>query len=151
MRRGQITTHVVDYLNELPHNYPIGDSEPPREPHGWQGEPNSGGTNFIPWLTLSAGNANNSSGPIAASQADWKLIYFLTTAGVTRQQTEAVADTSREHMVVLERSLIPAGSSNWKVQQVRVTNIGGVTRIGQISPSYYVQTDTYEIWLSKEL
>lgn len=148
--RGQITTYVVESLRStLP--FPVGDTDYPTEPYGWQGEPNEAGTNFIPWVSVGTGTSSNSSGPISASAADWRANYFLTVAGVAREQTDTIADMARDQLVKIDRQKILTTNGAWKIQQVKVTSIGAVQRIQSVRPFYFVQTDVLEFWLSREL
>lgn len=153
--RGAITTSLVATLDALA--LPVGDCDAPLAPHGWQGEPNASGSNFIPWVVLAPSTASNSSGSIGASQSEWRAIYFITIAGVTRKQTESVADKTRivlssaAQTKVTATTLTTGADEVWSIQQVRVTSIGAVARNHGVSPPYYVQTDTVEVWLSKEL
>lgn len=149
LARGPITTHLLAALRDGT-VFPVGDAAPPTEPHGWQGEPNAAGTNFIPWLSFTSGTASVSGGTLGASASEWRAIYYLTTAGVTRSQTDGVADLARGLVVATERSNIAAGGLSWRILQVRTTSIGGVVRVSSANPAYFVQTDTLEVWLSKE-
>jgi hypothetical protein len=148
--RGQITQYVLDtVLATFP--FPVGDNNEPIEPHGWQGEPNEEGTNFIPWISIGTGASSNSSGPQSASQADWRANYYVTTAGVARQQTDQLADTARDALAKMQRQQIMTTNGTWRIQQARVSAIGGINRLPQTRPFYFVQTDTIELWLSREL
>lgn len=148
--RGQITSYVVDtILAGFP--FPVGDNNEPDEPHGWQGEPNSDGTNFIPWVSVGTGASNNSSGPQSATQSDWRANYFFTTAGIARKQTDQLADQVRDLMVKTTRQNIMTTNGTWRIQQARVASIGGINRMPNTRPFYFVQTDVIELWLSREL
>lgn len=148
--RGQITTYVVETVLAS-FTFPVGDNTEPTDPHGWQGEPNEAGTNFIPWISIGTGASSNSSGPQAASQSDWRANYFVTTAGVARKQTDTLADQARDVLVKMARQNIMTTNGTWRIQQARVSAIGGINRMPQTRPFYYVQTDTIELWLSREL
>lgn len=148
--RGQITTYVVDtVLAGFP--FPVGDNNEPGTPHGWQGEPNEAGTNFIPWISIGTGASSNSSGPLSESQGDWRANYFVTIAGVAREQTDKLADQARDLLVKMTRQNIITTNGTWRIQQARVASIGGINRMPQTRPFYYVQTDVIELWLSREL
>jgi len=148
--RGQITTYVVEtVLNLFP--FPVGDNDEPTQAHGWQGEPNEAGTNFIPWISIGTGSSNNSSGPQALSAADWRVNYFITTAGMARKQTDQLADTARDTVVKMARQTIMTTNGNWNIQQARVASIGGINRMSQTRPFYFVQVDVVELWLSREI
>lgn len=148
--RGQITSYVVDTVLAT-FTFPVGDNTEPTKPYGWQGEPNDEGTNFIPWISVGTGASSNSSGPQAASQADWRANYFITTAGAARQQTDQLADQARDTLVKMQRQSIMTTNGTWRIQQARVASIGGINRMPQTRPFYYVQTDVIELWLSREL
>lgn len=148
--RAQITTYVVEtVLDTFP--FPVGDNDEPTEPHGWQGDPNEAGTAFIPWISIGTGGSSNSSGPQSASAADWRANYFITSAGIARKQTDTMADLARDAMVKMTRQTILTDNGNWRIQQARVTSIGGINRMNQTRPFYFVQTDVIELWLSREL
>ena len=144
-----LTDHVITLTKTL--GFPVGDATRPQEPHGWQGEPNAAATNFIPWIAVMPGQAGNSSGPMGSSQADWRVPYYFTYAGVTRKQTEMLSDKLRQTMTAYTREVVAAYEEKWSIQQFRVISIGGLNRQSQVNPSYYLQTDTIEIWYSKEL
>jgi hypothetical protein len=148
--RGEITTYVVELLRAaLP--FPVGDNTWPEEPHGWQGEPNDENAVFIPWISVGTGTSSNSSGPVSASQADWRANYFLTSAGAAREQTDATADIARLQLLSADRNKVLTTNGTWKLQQIRVTGIGAIQRLGQTKPFYFSQTDVVELWLSREL
>lgn len=148
--RGQITTYVVEAMRAAL-QFPVGDNDNPSEPHGWQGEPNDTNATFIPWISIGTGASSNSSGPQSATAADWRANYFVTTAGVAREQTDSLADQTRSAMVKMVRQKILTTDGTWSLQQARVTSIGGINRMGQVRPHYFVQTDVIELWLSREL
>lgn len=148
--RGEFTQYVYDYLSgEL--DYPVGDNEPPVAPHGWQGEPNADGSNFIPWVTLVPGTATVSSGSFDASQQDWRIAYMLGSSATSRKQLENIADLVRRKIVNIQRQKILTTEGTWAILQARVTGISAVTRIGQLNPAYFTQTDTVELWLSRDI
>lgn len=147
--KAPLTDHIISVVQDV--GFPVGDASFPAAPHGWQGEPNSTGTNFIPWITVMPGQAGTSSGPMGASQADWRMPYYFTIAGVTRKQTEMLSDKLRVRLVEQARVVVDAYEEKWSIQQARVLSIGGINRQSAVNPSYYLQTDTVEIWYSKEL
>jgi hypothetical protein len=136
---------------DLELTFPVGDNDRPAEAHGWQGEPDAPGSTFIPWVSVGTGTSSNSSGPQSASQSDWRMNYFLTSAGVARKQTDRTADLAREAMANLTRTVIATTAGNWKILQARVASIGGINKMPQTNPNYFIQTDVVELWLSKEL
>lgn len=148
--RGQITSHIVgELLDSFP--FPVGDNDAPTTPYAWQGEPNADGSNFIPWISIGTGTSTRSTGSLATSQSDWQANYFVTSAGVARKQTDQTADLARDFLVKLERQKIITTNGTWKLQQARVTSIGGIQRMNPARPHYFVQTDVIEFWLSREI
>jgi hypothetical protein len=85
------------------------------------------------------------------SAADWRVNYFITTAGMARKQTDQLADTARDTVVKLARQTIMTTNGNWRIQQARVVSIGGINRMSQTRPFYFVQVDVVELWLSREI
>lgn len=146
--RGPITDRLLAELKET--NLPVGDNTIPESAYGWQGEPNSDGSNFIPWMVLTAGTAPAGTGSLGISASEWRMSYTVFYAGVTRAQLDWLADKVRTKFVSIEREPVTTGSGNWRIQQVRCTSVGGTNRIGSTFPDYFTQTDLFEVWLSKE-
>ena len=146
--RGFFTQHLLDELAGFA--LPVGDNDAPDAAHGWQGEPNENLAEFIPWLVLAPGTANRSSGSFADPQENWQLTYFLSTAGISRKQTESVTDKARNHLKALTKESVTLKDESWKLTYVEVTGIGSVNRVGGTNPPYHLQTDTFVFWLSKE-
>jgi hypothetical protein len=149
LSRGPITNRILEQL--ATENFPVGDNTSPTVPFGWQGEPNAPGTTFTPWLSLSpAGSVPQSpAGPLANTGADWRLSYSVFYAGLSRKQTEALADRMRNNLIFLEREVISTQSGGWKVQKVTCTAIGNTNRVGSAYPDYFTQADSFEVWVSK--
>lgn len=147
--RGPITNRLLEQLTT--EGFPVGDNSAPTEPYGWQGEPNDPGKTFTPWLSLSptAAIPQNPAGPLANTYADWKLGYNVFYSGLSRKQTEALADRMRNNLIYLEREVIDTPTGGWKVQKVACTAIGNTNRIGSAYPDYFTQADTFEVWVSK--
>jgi hypothetical protein len=147
--RGPITDQLLVQLAS--EGFPVGDDAAPTIPFGWQGEPNDPGKTFTPWLTLtpSAGIPQSPAGPLANTYADWRLGYLVAYAGVSRKQTEALADRMRHNLIYLERELIVTPTGGWKVQKVSCNNIGNTIRMGSAYPDYFTQSDTFEVWVTK--
>jgi hypothetical protein len=146
--RSLFTDHLLAELASFA--LPVGDNDAPDEPHGWQGEPNENLANFIPWLVVAPGQATRSQGTFADPQETWQLPYFVSSAGISRKQTENVADRVRRAFKALAKVNVTLKDETWRLMYVHVTGIGGVNRIGGTNPAYHVQTDTFEFWLSKE-
>src|SRR3954469_25308180 len=139
--RGPITNRLLDEL--ATEGFPVGDSASPTTPYGWQGEPNKAGTTFTPWMSLSPGSATlQSPQDLADSQMDWRLSYSVFYAGLSRKQTEALADRMRLSLTIIARESVETPTGNWRIQQIRCTAIGNTTRIGSAYPDYFTQADS---------
>jgi hypothetical protein len=147
--RGPITSRLLDEL--MTESFPVGDNAEPTVPYGWSGEPNDPGTTFTPWLTLSPGTATaqNPSGPMADTQADWRMTYAVLYAGLSRKQTEALADRMRLNLTDIARENVSTPTGNWRIQKIACLAIGNTTRIGSAYPDYFTQADTFEVWVTK--
>ena len=147
--RGPITNRLLDEL--ATEGFPVGDNQSPTVPFGWQGEPNAPGTTFTPWLSLSpaSGMVQGPSGPLGSTQEDWRLGYSVTYAGISRKQTEALADRMRMNLTGIARENVDTPTGAWRVQQIKCTAIGNTTRIGSAYPDYFTQADSFEVWVTK--
>lgn len=152
--RGELTNLILATLTTGLHGYgagiPVGDGVIPPD-SGWSGEPNAPTSHFRPYLVVLPMVANQSSGPISDSQADWRLPYGLFYYAVSRVQVEWLADRSRHVLASLVHTTVVLNSVDYEVQQVRTDMIGGATRVDQTDPPYWSQTDSQNIWISKEL
>lgn len=152
LTRGPITTHLITVLEAS--GFPVGDNASPTVPYGWQGEPNQADATFIPYLGLTPLNGipqrTGQGGSFGDSSTEWTLPYTVLYAGITRKQTEALADRLREQLVNIARIGVGIDDVRWRIQQIRCTAIGSNNRIGSAYPDYYTQADTFEVWVSKE-
>src|SRR3954471_12692118 len=147
--RGPITSRLLDEL--VTEGFPVGDNAAPVVPYGWQGEPNDPGSTFTPWLSLSPGAATLQSpaGAMGDSQSDWRLSYSVTYAGISRKQTEALADRMRMNLTNIARESIDTETGKCRIQKVTCSVIGNTNRIGSAYPDYFTQADTFEVWVTK--
>ena len=147
--RGPITNRLLTEL--ATEGFPVGDNAQPTAPYGWQGEPNEPGTTFTPWLSLSpaTGTLQAPSGPMASTQDDWRLGYAVVYAGVSRKQTEALADRMRLNLTNIARESITTPTGSWRIQKISCTAIGNTARIGSAYPDYFTQADSFEVWVTK--
>jgi hypothetical protein len=129
---------------------PVGDGVSPKD-GGWIGQPNTDGSNFVPYVVLNPGVATTSSGPIGDTQADWQCGYSIISFGVSREQCEWMADSARSAAVTLDRRSVMLGRDAWAVLQARETVIGPMQRVDATEPAFYGQTDAVTVWISKEL
>lgn len=148
LSRGPITSRLLVEL--ATEDFPVGDNAAPTIPFGWQGEPNSPGTTFTPWMSLSPGAATlQATQTMADSQSDWKLAYAVSYAGISRKQTEALADRMRLNLTNIARESIDTPTGKWRIQKVTCTAIGNTNRIGSAYPDYFTQADSFEVWVTK--
>jgi len=132
---------------------PIGDATAPVE-GGWDGEPNTTGTNFVPYSVLTPGSGSNPSGPLSNTSADWQLYYTLASFGVSRKQCEWMADRSRDTLGILKNTIHTLGNENnsksdHTIQKISFTNIGNISRIDSTNPAYWGQVDMFTVWVTK--
>jgi hypothetical protein len=147
--RGPITSRLLDEL--AIEGFPVGDNAQPVAPYGWQGEPNEPGTTFTPWLSLSPGAATLQApgGALGDSQSEWRLAYSVVYAGISRKQTEALADRMRMNLTNIARESITTPTGDWRIQKTTCTSIGNTSRIGSAYPDYFTQADSFEVWVTK--
>ena len=147
--RGPITSRLLVEL--MTEGFPVGDNSSPTTPFGWQGEPNSPGTTFTPWMSLSpaAGTLQAPAGPLGSTQEDWRLAYAVMYAGISRKQTEALADRMRLNLTNIARESLDTETGKWRIQKTTCTSIGSTSRIGSAYPDYFTQADSFEVWVTK--
>ena len=139
--RGPISNRLLAELDT--EGFPVGDNASPVVPYGWQGEPNDPGTTFTPWLSLTPGVASLQTPPgsIGDSQSQWRLNYTIVYAGVSRKQTEALADRMRLNLTNIARESVDTPTGKWRIQKVTCIGIGNTSRIGSAYPDYFTQAD----------
>jgi len=150
--RGVLTDLLIDTLDGAV-GKPIGDGQAPVA-GGWQGEPNQAGTNFTPYLVLTAGVGNNQSpaGPLSDTSADWLLSYNLSAFGISRQQCEWIADRGRDSLGVLKNTvqqLGPSASFDHTIQKISTAAIGSIQRVDVTNPPYWGQVDQLTVWVTR--
>jgi len=131
--------------------FPVGDNSYPDDPYGWQGQPNEEGGSFIPWMSVTPGAAmpQNPVGALADTGTEWRLPYNVFYAGISRRQTEALADRLREALTNISREKITTDTGTWKIQKISCTAVGSNNRVGSAYPDYFTQSDSFEVWISK--
>jgi hypothetical protein len=146
--RGPITSRLLTEL--AVEGFPVGDNSQPPVAYGWQGEPNDPGQTFTPWMSLSPGAASlQSTQAMGDSQANWRLSYSVIYAGISRKQTEALADRMRMNLTNIARESITTETGDWKIQKTTCVSIGNTNRIGSAYPDYFTQADSFEVWVTK--
>lgn len=146
--RGPITDRLITELKVV--ELPVGDNNTPDTPFGWQGEPNANNSSFIPYMSITAGAAQQATGSFGDSASEWKIPYTVMFAAVHRKQLDWLADKIRLQLTNIRRESVSTDSGNWRITQIRCTSVGGSNRIGSTFPDYYTQADLFEVWLSKE-
>lgn len=144
--RGPLTDALLLALADV--GKPIGDGYRPAG-SGWQGQPNAPGSEFVPYLVLTASTSTRSSGSIGASQSEWQMNYLVSSYGVTRPQCEWMADHARDLLGALARTDVVLGPHTYRYQQVWTQTIGGVSPSSTNDPPIWSQQDQIVIWLSK--
>jgi hypothetical protein len=148
LSRGPITNRLLAELET--EGFPVGDNASPQVPYGCQGEPNDPGSTFTPWLSLSpvAGTLQTAQA-MGDSQSEWRLGYNVFYSGISRKQTEALADRMRLNLTNINRESIDTPTGAWRIQKTTCTAIGNTTRIGSAYPDYFTQADSFEVWVTK--
>jgi hypothetical protein len=147
--RGPITERVLAELQT--EGFPVGDNSNPPPPYGWSGEPGATGTTFTPWMTCTplAGSPQRLPGAMGDTGTEWSLPYTVFYAGITRKQTEALADRLREALTNIAREAIITPTGKWRIQKISCTAIGSSNKVGSAYPDYYTQADTFDVWVSR--
>lgn len=147
--RGPITARLIEELGQA--GFPVGDNAEPDGAHGWDGEPNAEGGSFTPWMILTPLVASpQAKQAFGDTGTEWRLPYLVFYAGVSRGQTEALADRARNQLTNIEREGVPSDTGDWRIQKTTCTAIGASVKVGAAYPDYYTQTDSFEVWISKE-
>lgn len=146
--RGPITTRLITELETA--GFPVGDSTAPDGTYGWSGEPGTG--TFTPWMTITplAAQMQRPSGSIGDSATEWIMPYSVFYAGISRKQSEALADRMRNALTNIARESITTDTGNWHIMKLSCTAIGSTNKIGSTYPDYFTQVDTFEVWITKE-
>lgn len=150
LSRGPITTRLLAELAE--EGFPVGDQTSPDGEYGWAGEPNTENTAFTPWMVLSplTGQPQRVPGAMGDTGTEWMLPYTVFYAGISRKQAEALADKMRAALCNIERESITTSTGDWRIMKISCTAIGGTNRVGAAYPDYFTQTDSFEVWITKE-
>jgi hypothetical protein len=147
--RGPITTRIIAELESA--GFPVGDNSAPTDAYGWSGEPNETSTTFTPWMSLSAlTGVPQRTQAMGDTGREWIFTYNVFYAGVSRKQSEALADRMRAALTDIQREAIETKTGNWRILKVTCTGVGTNNRIGSAFPDYFTQADTFEVWITKE-
>lgn len=147
--RGSLTDLLITQLET--HGFPVGDAEAPAAGSGagWTGEPNAEGSTFTPYQVLTPQSATTSWGSLVDPQDAFQLPYALASFGISRKQTEALANRGRKILRSLKGTTVTLDGEDFKILQVWYAAIGGVGRVDATTPSTFGEVDTITIWLSQ--
>lgn len=128
-------------VDDAPASWEVGDALKPAA-GGWQGD--IGDSDFVPYVVLTPMDTGEivssaiTGGFGAAGMVE--LPYAVTIVGVSRRQTELLADKVRyEHLSSLNGT-VPAGQT-LTVTSVLPSRIGRCQRVDHEHGAWYVQTD----------
>ena len=119
---------------------------------GWRsGAPAGPSSIFTPYSTIIPRTASFSIGPIGDVQGDWHLPYDLNFYAIRGDEVELLADDVRVAVAGMVGSSITVQGPSYKILKINHAVVGQITRVDQSDPPFYIQTDTIEVWVSKEL
>lgn len=153
LERAPVTTGLITVLDNL--GFPVGDNGSPTVPFGWQGETDAAGGTFIPWLSISPmGGSGSGEQDLSslAGQAFWVLNYSLYMAGVNRTQCETLADRARAALCSLgveSIATVQGETAVWQIAGVACTSVGSNVQNTTAIPYYYVQSDNYQVRVTR--
>lgn len=149
VERSVVTDAIVEALETL--GFPVGDNTTPDASYGWQGEPNAASTNFIPWISVTPMPGNGVAQDLASlgSRGEWLLSYSIYVAGVTRSQSEKMADRARNKLANTFKVECTGEVANWRIQGIACTNIGSNNRVGEAIPYHFTQTDSFQVYVTE--
>jgi hypothetical protein len=119
---------------------------------GWRsGAPAGPGAIFTPYSTIIPRSVGFSTGSIAEPQGDWHIPYDINFYAIRGDETELLADDVRVALAGIVGSSITVQGPSYKIQKINLAVVGQITRVDQSDPPFYIQTDTVEVWVGKEL
>lgn len=127
----------------------IGNNRAPAD-SGWIGQPNKSGTNFVPYSVVAPMSSASSNGPISDFQADWELAYSVSSFGVSPEQCEWMADTSRSKADLLRGEVLELGDASYQILLVTASSVGAVQRVDAVDPPFWGQSDVLMVRIVKE-
>ena len=154
LSRKALTDQLITLLQAT--GFPVGDADSPVIPTdptvkraGWNGEPNTQGSFYVPYVVLTPSTITVTSGPMTDPQGDVRVPYQLATFGINRGQVEELADRARQSLLVLAKQHVDLGGVDHKVQQVEFPAVGGIGRVDAADPPTFGEVDTVTVWLAK--
>jgi len=147
-KRQNLTSSVVTAAEGIA---PVGLLQAPPD-SGWDTtSTGTAGAKFRPFSVVVPGLATlQPQQSFGLDENDWRCTYTVSSYGVSASQAEKIADDVRtviEDMTGTDITL----EGTYSVQQIRVTAVGAVQVSNAAEPPYYFQTDSYEVWVTKEI
>lgn len=127
----------------------VGNNRVPKEA-GWIGQPNKSGTNFVPYSVVAPLSSSSTSGPVSDLQADWEMAYSVSSFGVSPEQCEWMADSSRSKADLLRGETLNLGDASYQVILVTASSVGAVQRVDAVDPPFWGQSDVLMVRIVKE-
>ena len=118
---------------------------------GWQTDATKPGSEFIPYIVVTPGNATPVWPTFDDPSQDWNVPYQATTYGVDTNQVEDLADSARKLLLAIKKVTITMSEGSWRVTTISCTAIGGVGYTTAIDPTAYSQTDSFTLSLSRSI
>jgi len=150
IERGPITRRLIEELKN--EGFPVGDNDSPEDPYGWNGEPRGADSTFTPWMSIVplTGQQQRVPGALGDTGTEWMLPYSVFYSGLTRAHVEALADKMRLAFTNIVREGVEGQNGGWRIMKISCQTVGGCNRVGSTYPDYFTQTDTFQVWVSKE-
>lgn len=150
LQRGPITKAILAAARST--EFPAEVSLLPKE-GGWRdGAPAGPDSVFTPYTVITPQTASFSVGALDYGQDDWHLPYGLNYYAIQNTQIEDFADLVRVAVAGIVGSVVTVPNGrDYKIIKVAFPSIGGVVRVDQSDPPFYIQTDAAEVWVSREL
>lgn len=145
--RSYLTDWVLAYLTDQ--GVLVGDGEAP-DTGGWDASPQDPASTYHSYVVLAPGTVGDGSGPLGDTQADFMVPYSLTSYGLNRSMAEKTSEEARKVAVAAPRTMVLLGDSQWAIQQVRASSVGGVVRNDNAETAKYSEIDIVSFYMSKE-
>lgn len=150
LQRGPITKAVLAAARST--EFPAEVALIPKD-GGWRdGAPAGNLSLFTPYTVVVPQTASFTTGALDYGQDDWHLPYAFNYYAIQNTQIEDFADLVRVAVAGIVGSVVPILSGpDYKIIKVAFPSVGGVVRVDQSEPPFYIQTDAVEVWVSREL
>lgn len=119
---------------------------------GWGTDvPNAVGSMFIPYSVLTPLRVVPAAdaGGFGNAQEDWHVPYAIQAFAADPRQVERQADLNRTALNQFLHVTLDLGDASYKVQNVWVGVIDGITRVPNSNPPYFGQIDQITLWLAR--